>query len=142
MRLFGPVDAIHELCRHEVAQVLHAVGRRVDVVVTALTVAAEAVGVLHAQVQALNITQRACFNKKAPDGGTFHRSQRTRGSVTHRVSGHEHRLADERSADLKVLQPAVDVIVSVEGARRELSWLSVIATQRNKSVHMTFSSFL
>lgn len=51
--LFGPVDAVHKLCRHEVAQVLHRVRCGVYVVVAPLSVVAEAVGVLHAQVQTL-----------------------------------------------------------------------------------------
>lgn len=49
---------------------------------------------------------------------------------TYRVSGHQHRLADERRADLKVLQPAVDVIVGVEGAGRKLSGLTMGKHQR------------
>lgn len=55
--LFGPVDAVHELCGHEVAQVLHGVRCGVYVVVAAFSVVAEAVGVLHAQVQTLNTQQ-------------------------------------------------------------------------------------
>lgn len=58
MRLLGPVDAEDKLSRHEVAQVLHAVGRGVDVVVAAFSVMAEAVGVLHAQIQTLDVQQR------------------------------------------------------------------------------------
>lgn len=70
--LFWSIDTIHKLCRHKIAQVLHAVRGGVDVVMTSLSVAAEAVCVLHTQVQT-------------------------------RVSGHQHRLTDERGADLKVL---------------------------------------
>lgn len=47
MGLFGPVDAIHELRWHEVAQVLHAVRCGVDVVVATFSMRTEAVGVLH-----------------------------------------------------------------------------------------------
>lgn len=67
--LFGPVDAIDKLCRHEVAQVLHAVGCSVYVVVATFSVVAEAMCVLHAQVQALETQQphgryrEACFGK-------------------------------------------------------------------------------
>lgn len=53
VRFFGSVDAIDELRRQEVAQVLHAVGRGVDIVVATFSVVAEAVSVLHTQVQAL-----------------------------------------------------------------------------------------
>ena len=53
--LFGPVDAVHKLCRHEVAQVLNTVRCGVYVVVATFSVVAEAVGVLHTQVQALSI---------------------------------------------------------------------------------------
>lgn len=55
--VFGPVDAEDKLGRHEVAQVLHAVRGRVYVVVTTFSVVAEAVSVLHPQVQSLNWQQ-------------------------------------------------------------------------------------
>lgn len=54
MGLFGPVDAVDKLCRHEVAQVLHAVRGGVYVVVATFSVVAEAVCVLHTQVQTLD----------------------------------------------------------------------------------------
>ncbi len=54
---FGPVDAVDKLCRHEVAQVLHTVRCGVYVVVATFSVVAEAVGVLHAQVQTLDTQQ-------------------------------------------------------------------------------------
>lgn len=57
MGLFGPVNAVHKLCRHKVAQVLHSVGCSVNIVVAALSVVAEAVGVLHTQVQTLDTQQ-------------------------------------------------------------------------------------
>lgn len=52
--VFGPVNAVDKLRRHEVAQVLHTVRCRVDVVVATFSVVAEAVSVLHPQVQSLN----------------------------------------------------------------------------------------
>lgn len=55
----------------------------------------------------------------------------------HRVSGHQHWLADERGADLEVLQPAVDVIVGVHGAGGELSRLPV---SRHKATHQNTRS--
>lgn len=94
VRFFGSVDAIDELRGQEVAQVLHAVGRGVDIVVATFSVVAEAVSVLHTQVQA-------------------------------GVSGYKHRLADEGSADLKVLQPVVDFVVAFERAGGELPWHNV-----------------
>lgn len=57
MGVFGPVDAVDILCRHEVAQVLHSVRCGVYVVVATLSVVAEAVGVLHPQVQTLDTQQ-------------------------------------------------------------------------------------
>lgn len=57
MGLFGPVDAVHKLCRHEVAQVLHSVRSGVSVVVATFSMVAEAVGVLHTQVQTLDTQQ-------------------------------------------------------------------------------------
>lgn len=57
MSLFGPVDAKHKLCRHEVAQVLHSVRRGVSVVVATFSMVTEAVGVLHTQVQTLDTKQ-------------------------------------------------------------------------------------
>lgn len=57
MRLCGSVDAVDELCRHEVAQVLHTVRCGVYVVVATFPVVAEAVGVLHTQVQTLSAKQ-------------------------------------------------------------------------------------
>lgn len=53
MGLLGPVDAVHKLCRHEVTQVLHTVRCGVYVVVATLPMVAEAVGVLHPQIQTL-----------------------------------------------------------------------------------------
>lgn len=52
----------------------------------------------------------ATFSVVTEAVGVFHTQ------VQARVSGYEHRLADEWSADLKVLEPVVDVIVGVEGA--------------------------
>lgn len=57
MGVFGPVNAKDELCRHKVAQILHAVRCRVYVVVATFSVVAEAVSVLHPQVQSLNWQQ-------------------------------------------------------------------------------------
>lgn len=54
---FGPVDAVDKLCRHEVAQVIHTVRCGVYVVVATFSVVAEAVGVLHTQVQTLDTPQ-------------------------------------------------------------------------------------
>ena len=65
MRLFGPVDAINKLCRHEVAQVLHTIRGSVYVVVATFSVVAEAVGVLHTQVQALKTQQPSGHYKEA-----------------------------------------------------------------------------
>lgn len=45
-------------------------------------------------------------------------------AFTYRVSRYQHWLADEWRADLKVLQPVVDIIIGVEGAGWELSRLS------------------
>lgn len=42
---------------------------------------------------------------------------------TYGIIGHQHRLTDERSADLKVFQPFVDIIISVQWTGWELSWL-------------------
>lgn len=53
MCVFGSVNAIDKLCREEVSQVLHGVGRGVDIVVATFSVVAEAMGVLHTQIQAL-----------------------------------------------------------------------------------------
>lgn len=57
MGFLGPVDAVDKLGRHEVAQVLHTVGCGVYVVVAPFSVVAEAVGVLHSQVQTLQQQQ-------------------------------------------------------------------------------------
>lgn len=57
MGLSGPVDAVDKLCGHEVAQVLHAVRGGVYVVVATFSVVAEAVCVLHTQVQTLDTRQ-------------------------------------------------------------------------------------
>lgn len=54
MGVFGPVDAEDKLCRHEIAQVLHTVRCGVYVVVATFSVVAEAVCVLHTQVQTLD----------------------------------------------------------------------------------------
>lgn len=57
MSLFGPVDSVDKLCRHEVAQVLHTVRCGVYVVVATFSMVAEAVCVLHTQVQTLDTQQ-------------------------------------------------------------------------------------
>ena len=57
MGLCGSVDAVDELRRHKVAQVLHTVGGGVDVVVATFSMMAEAVSVLHSQVKTLKQQQ-------------------------------------------------------------------------------------
>lgn len=54
MGLFGPVDAVHKLCRHKVTQVLHRIRCGVDVVVATFSVVTETVSVFHTQIQTLN----------------------------------------------------------------------------------------
>lgn len=55
--VFGSVNAVHKLCRRVVAQVLCNVGCGVNVAMASYSMVAEAVGVLHTQVQTLD-TQR------------------------------------------------------------------------------------
>lgn len=62
VRLLGPVDAEEQLGGLEVAQVLHAVRAGVLVVVPSFPVVAEAVRVLHAQIEALAPDRRAVNN--------------------------------------------------------------------------------
>lgn len=64
MRLCGSVNAIHKLSRQEVTQILHTVRSCVYIVVASFSMVAEAVGVLHAQIQAL-LTQKNHVNKTA-----------------------------------------------------------------------------
>lgn len=54
MSFFRSVDAIDKLSRNKVAQILYSVRGCIYVVVPAFPVGAEAVGVLHTQVQTLN----------------------------------------------------------------------------------------
>lgn len=54
MGLCGPVDAVHELCWHKVAQVLHRIGSGVDVVMAAFSMVTETVSVFHTQIQTLD----------------------------------------------------------------------------------------
>ena len=53
MRLLWPVDAVDIFSRQEVAHILHRVRCGVYVIMTPFTMMAEAMGVLHAQVQPL-----------------------------------------------------------------------------------------
>lgn len=53
MGLDGPVDAVDLLAHVEIAEVLDDLRGRVDVIVTRLVVVAEAVEMLHPQVQIL-----------------------------------------------------------------------------------------
>lgn len=53
MCISRPVNAIDKLCGQEIPQVLHAVWRGVNVVVTAFSMVTETMGVLNTQVQAL-----------------------------------------------------------------------------------------
>ncbi|TNN82745.1 hypothetical protein EYF80_006986 [Liparis tanakae] len=120
----GSVDAVDKLCRQEVSQVLHAVRRDVCVVVATFSVVAEAVGMLQAQVQTLRThTVKRMRQKPRNDTAcTFAvgcspgivRLVETSVCCTHRVSGHQHRQADEWGADFIGLQPALDVVDAVE----------------------------
>lgn len=55
---FGSVNAVHKLCRRVVTQVLYNVGCGVNVAMPSYSMVAEAVGVLHTQVQTLDTWQK------------------------------------------------------------------------------------
>lgn len=52
--LFGPIDAVHKLCRHKVTQVLHRIRCGVNVVVATFSMVTETVSVLYTQIQTLD----------------------------------------------------------------------------------------
>lgn len=54
MRDFRSVNAVHKLCRQVVAQVLYNIRCGVNVAMAGDSMVAEAVGVLHTQVQTLD----------------------------------------------------------------------------------------
>lgn len=58
MGLFWPVNTVHKLCRHKIAEVFHSVRCGVNVVVATFSVVTEAVGVLYTQIQTLESQQR------------------------------------------------------------------------------------
>ena len=58
MRLLWPVDAVDVFSRQEVAHILHCVRCGIYVIMTPFTVMAEAMGVLHTQVQPLVTTRK------------------------------------------------------------------------------------
>lgn len=90
----------------------------------------------------MDVTEKPASENDSRWGCSTCLTQRRCVSFTYRVSGHEHRLADERSADLKVLQPVVDVIVGVERADGELSWLMISRKTGSESVQIAFSNVL
>lgn len=87
MSLLGPVNAVNKLCRHEVAQVLHAVRCGVDIIVATFSVGAEAVSVFHPQIQTLS-TKKDLLSKFK----ILFQPSRSAASVyfTYWISGYKH----------------------------------------------------
>lgn len=101
--LFGPVDAVHKLCRHKVTQVLHRVRGGVNVVVATFSVVTETVSMLHTQIQTLDthsekfkkthfLTARMSSKQLLYSGSAgasrdvFHSGD----VLTYGISGHQH----------------------------------------------------